>query len=96
MRRLNDISSPGVAEEMLTATGFEVIERGARTAVIEWPDAEIAWRALSSLGPAVPALRTNDPELLRREVLMALEECRDERGVYRSRSDHQFVIARRT
>lgn len=96
MRRLNDISSPGVAEEMLTATGFAVVERGARTSVIEWPEAEIAWRALSSLGPAVPALRTNDPELLRREVLGALEECRDERGVYRSRSDHQFVIARRT
>ena len=56
---------PGVAEEMLTASGFSVLERGGRTSVIEWPDAEIAWRAISSLGPAVPALRTNDPSALR-------------------------------
>ncbi len=95
MRRLNDISVPGVAEEMLRATGFEVIERGARVSVVEWPDAEIAWRAISSLGPAVPALRSNDPEVLRREVLTALEPCRDERGIYRTRSDQQFVVARR-
>ena len=95
MRQLNDISVPGVAETMLTAAGFDVLERGGRTAVIEWPDAELAWRALSSLGPAVPALRHNDVELLRREVLTALEPCRDVDGIYRSRSDHQFVIARK-
>ncbi len=77
MRQLNNISTPGVAEEMLTASGFSVLERGSRTSVIEWPDAEIAWRAISSLGPAVPALRTNDPAVLEREVLEALEPCRD-------------------
>ena len=63
--------------------------------MVEWPDAEIAWRAVSSIGPAVPALRTNDPSVLRREVLDALEPCRDERGIYRTRSDQQFVIARK-
>jgi len=95
MRRLNDISVPGVAEEMLTATGFEVLERGGRTSVIEWPDAETAWRGLSSLGPGVPALRANDPDALRREVLAVLEPCRDPNGIYRCRSDQQFVVARR-
>ena len=64
--------------------GFAVLERGRRTSVIEWPDAEIAWRAIASLGPAVPALRTDDPALLRREVLDALEPCRDPRGIYRT------------
>ena len=95
MRHLNDISTPGVAEAMLAASGFSVLERGGRTAVIEWPDAEIAWRAISSLGPAVPALRTNDEAMLKREVLAALEPFRDERGIYRTRSDQQFVIARK-
>ena len=38
MRHLNNISFPGVAEEMLTASGFAVVERGSRTSVIEWPD----------------------------------------------------------
>jgi SAM-dependent methyltransferase len=95
MRRLNDISVPGVAEEMLAASGFEVLERASRVSVVEWPDADIAWRAASSLGPAVPALRTNDPATLRRELVAALEGCRDERGIYRVRSDHQFVVAQK-
>ena len=95
MRRLNDISVPGVAESMLEASGFEVLERDARVSVLEWPDAAIAWRAISSVGPAAPALSTNDPAMLQREILAVLESRRDWLGVYRLRSDHQFVIARK-
>ena len=95
MRRLNDIAAPGVAEEMLETSGFAVLERGRRVSTMEWPDAETAWRAVSSVGPAVPALQTNDPSTLRTAVLAALEPCRDGRGVYRSRSDHEFVVARK-
>jgi SAM-dependent methyltransferase len=95
MRRLNDISVAGVAETMLTASGFEDCERDGRTSVIEWPDAEIAWRAISSIGPAVPALLGGDREELRRAVLEALEPCRDACGIYRTRSDQQFVTARK-
>jgi SAM-dependent methyltransferase len=95
MRRLNDIAAPGIAEEMLEASGFSVIERGGRVSTMEWPDAEIAWRAVSSVGPAVPALRSNDSVVMRDAVLAALEPCRDPRGVYRTRSDHQFVVARK-
>jgi SAM-dependent methyltransferase len=95
MRRLNNISVPGVAETMLQDSGFEVEASGARISMVEWPDAEIAWRAVSSVGPAVPALRAGDVEAVKRDVLGALEGCRDERGVYRTRSDHRFVVGRR-
>ncbi len=95
MRRLNDIASPGVAEEMLEASGFSVLARDGRVSTMEWPDADTAWRAVSSVGPAVPALRTSDPAAFREAALAALEPCRDARGVYRTRSDHQFVIARK-
>jgi SAM-dependent methyltransferase len=95
MRSLNDIAVPGVAEEMMEASGFSVLERGSRISTLEWPDADIAWRAISSVGPAVPALRSNDAAVLREAVLAALEPCRDPRGVYRTCSDHQFVIARK-
>ena len=94
MRRLNDIATPGVAEEMLESSGFSVLERGGRISTMEWPDADTAWRAISSVGPAVPALRSNDPTLLRDAVLAALEGSRDRRGMYRTRSDHQFVVAK--
>ncbi len=95
MKRLNDIAIPGVAEAMLEAAGFVVTERGARVSVIEWPDADVAWRAVSSIGPSVPALRGPDADVVRREIMDALEAGRDERGIYRVRSDHQFVIARK-
>jgi hypothetical protein len=90
---LNNIAAPGVAEEMMESSGFSVLERGCRVSTMEWPDAETAWRAISSVGPAVPALRSNDSMTLRCALLAALEPCRDSRGVYRTRSDHQFVVA---
>jgi hypothetical protein len=93
MKRLNDIAIPGVAEAMLEAAGFFVTERGARVSVVEWPDADVAWRAVSSIGPSVPALLGPDADVVRREIMDALEAVRDERGIYRMRSDHQFVIA---
>jgi SAM-dependent methyltransferase len=95
MRRLNNIAIPGVAEAMLTSAGFDVIERGSRTSVIEWPDPEVAWRALSSTGPAVPALEHGDVDAIRADVLAAVASCRDEHGVYRFRNDHHFVVAQR-
>jgi SAM-dependent methyltransferase len=94
MRRLNDIAADGVVEEMLASTGFTLVESGARISVIEWPDADVAWRALSSLGPATPALRRHG-DGLRDEVLAVIDECRDERGIYRFRNNHRFVIARK-
>jgi len=80
---------------MLTDAGFDVVEEGARVSVVEWPDADLAWRAVSSVGPAVPALEGDEADLARQEVMRAIDECRDERGIYRSRSDHRFVIARK-
>jgi len=94
MKKLNKIAAPGVAEKMLTGAGFDVIERGARVSTIEWPDAELVWRAVSSIGPAVPALRHSDPEVLKQAVLEAIEPCRESSGIYRFRNDHQFVIAK--
>jgi SAM-dependent methyltransferase len=93
MRQLNSISAPGIPEAMLTAAGFVVTEHERRTSVIEWPDAELAWRALSSIGPAVPALRHGDHDVIKRDLLDALEPCRDTRGIYRLRNDHHFMIA---
>jgi ubiquinone/menaquinone biosynthesis C-methylase UbiE len=95
MKKLNDIAAPGVAEQMLSDSGFEVLERGARVSVIEWPDAELAWRGVSSIGPAVPALRLTDPAIVKAAVLEAIDHCRDDRGAYRFQNDHHFVIARK-
>jgi ubiquinone/menaquinone biosynthesis C-methylase UbiE len=95
MRRTNDISRPGVAEEMLESAGFDVVERGGRVSTLEWPDADTAWRAISSIGPAVPALEHVGAEVLRPQVMKAIEGLRDRHGIYRFCNDHQFLIARK-
>lgn len=92
MVRTNGIAHPGVAEEMLASAGFTDLERDQRISAIEWPDAELAWRALASTGPAVPALRAVGEEVLRPQVLEALEQCRQPSGLYRLRNDHQIVV----
>jgi len=95
MVRTDGIGKEGVAEAMLERAGFEVVERGMRMSVIEWPDADTAWRALRSTGPATPALANADHETLKTEVLDAIDHCRDRNGIYRFCNDHQFVIARK-
>lgn len=95
MKKLNAISFDGVAEQMMSDAGFEVVASGARISTLEWPDADLAWRALSSVGPAVPALRHAGEEVIRREVMAAIEPCRDERGGYRFANDHRYVVARK-
>ena len=95
MIQTNNIANDGVAEAMLESCGFEVEERSSRISTIEWPDADTAWRALRSTGPAVPALRANDESMLKNAVLEAIDHCRDDRGIYRFLNQHHFVIARK-
>lgn len=95
MRQTNGIGRPGVAEAMLEAAGFEVLERSSRVSTVEWPDSETAWRAIASIGPAVPALVHVGVDVLRPQVLEALEPCRDAYGMYHFRNDHPFVVARK-
>jgi SAM-dependent methyltransferase len=51
-----DTGREGVIEDMLTSCGFRVRARGTVTVVNEWPDVDIAARALASAGPSVPAI----------------------------------------
>jgi len=48
---------PGVVEAMFAGAGLEFCERGTVEVVNEWPDLDVAVRALSSAGPSWPAIR---------------------------------------
>lgn len=52
-----DTGRPGVAEQMLADAGLEFADRGAAQVINEWPDLDLAARALASAGPSWPALR---------------------------------------
>jgi hypothetical protein len=80
---------------MLSNAGFEVVSRERRVSVLEWPDEDIAWRALRSVGPIVPALRNSDPDAVRRDALAAIDHCRTPRGSYRFENVQDVVIAER-
>jgi 2-polyprenyl-3-methyl-5-hydroxy-6-metoxy-1,4-benzoquinol methylase len=95
MIETNSIAKPGVAEEMLHRAGFEVAQRGRRVSVVEWPDEDVAWRALRSIGPTVPALMNSDSEAVKRDVIDSIAHCRTALGTYRFQNVHDFVIARK-
>lgn len=48
---------PGVAEQMLADAGLEFVGRGTAQVVNEWPDLDLAARALASAGPSWPAVQ---------------------------------------
>lgn len=52
-----DTGRAGVIEEMLTATGFRPRQVGTVTVVNEWPDVDIAVRAMAAAGPSAPAIQ---------------------------------------
>src|SRR5580700_812174 len=52
-----DTGRPGVAEQMLADAGLEFVDRGIAQVINEWPDLDLATRALASAGPAWPALQ---------------------------------------
>ncbi len=61
-----------MVEAMLVATGFEIRRRGTVTVVNEWPDIEIALRALTAAGPCGPAIEAVGIDAVReglREVI---------------------------
>lgn len=51
-----DTGRAGVVEDMLASTGFSPRQTGTVTLVNEWPDVDIAVRALAAAGPSVPAI----------------------------------------
>jgi SAM-dependent methyltransferase len=51
-----DTGRAGVVEEMLASAGFRSCRRGTVTVVNEWPDVDVAVRALAAAGPSVPAI----------------------------------------
>ena len=52
-----DTGRPGVAEQMLADAGLQFVDRGTAQVINEWPDLDLAVRALAASGPSWPALQ---------------------------------------
>ncbi|MEO6470254.1 MAG: methyltransferase domain-containing protein [Aeromicrobium sp.] len=70
------MSEPGAAVGLLADAGFHVLDSGTVTSVSEFPDAEVAYRALASTGMMYPLTESGDEAALRAlcmDVLRAQE-----------------------
>ena len=95
LKDLAKIGKPGVAEEMFEAAGLEVVSRGATNARFEWPDSEVAWRALRSPGVSQPPLQVLGEAKLREIVLEAIAPFESPDGSYLMNNELTHVIATR-
>ena len=89
-----DTGRPGVAEQMLTDAGLEFVDRGTAQVVNEWPDLDLATRALASAGPSWPALQEAGYERFADAMREAIRpSCTDGLGV-RVVSEFGWIMGR--
>lgn len=93
LKGLASIGAPGVCEHMLETSGFQVVERGATSAVMEAVDADDAWRRLRSPGVVLPSLQNIGERELRGQVLAAIDPFQADDGSYRLVNELTHVIA---
>ena len=92
---LAQIGEPGVAEKMFAEAGLDVHVRGATAARFEWPDADIAWRALRSPGVARPPLEHLGEDELERRTLESIAAFQAADGSYLLSNELTHIIASR-
>ena len=85
---------PGVAEQMLADAGLEFVDRGTVQVVNEWPDLDLAARALASAGPSWPALQAAGYDRFADDVRAAIRPLYTEGLGVRIVSEFGWIIGR--
>jgi SAM-dependent methyltransferase len=91
--RQGETGTPGLVEDMLRNAGFMPRRRASAPVTHEWPDLDIAIRALLSSGPAWAAIDHRGEPAVHDAVATALESFKDADLGVRLRSQYQYVIA---
>ncbi len=90
------MSEPGAAAALLAEAGFHVLDSGTVTSVSEFPDAEVAYRALASTGMMYPLTQSGDEAALRASCMDILRaEEHPDLGI-RMEAAFGWVVAQRT
>ncbi len=87
------LSEPGRLEALLEQAGLTAGESGEIASTFAWPDDETAWKAISSAGPTVMAVRYAGEEKVKQVVLDSLLPFRTSNGGYREENTYRYVIA---
>lgn len=91
---MGDTGRVGVVEEMFSEANLEFLERGTFNVVNEFPDLELAVRALASGGPSWPALQAAGWEKFAAEMEEVLRPFAVDRVGVRITSEFGWAIAR--
>jgi SAM-dependent methyltransferase len=89
-----DTGRPGVAEQMLADAGLEFVDRGTAEVVNEWPDLDLAARALASAGPSWPALQAVGYDRFADRVREAIRPCYTDGPGVRIVSEFGWIMGR--
>lgn len=87
------LSESGRLEALLEQAGLTADDSGEIASTFAWPDDETAWKAISSAGPTVMAVRYAGEEKVKQVVLDSLLPFRTSNGGYREENKYRYVIA---
>ena len=87
------LSEPGRLEALLEQAGLRADDSGEIPSTFVWPDDDTAWKAISSAGPTVMAVRYAGEEQVKQVVLDSLLPFRTSTGGYREENTFRYVIA---
>ena len=87
------LSELGRLEALLEQAGLRADDSGEIASTFAWPDDKTAWKAISSAGPTVMAVRYAGEEQVKRRVLDSLAPFRTSTGGYREENTYRYVIA---
>jgi SAM-dependent methyltransferase len=90
------MSDPAGAEGLLGEAGFAVLDQGSVTSVSEFPDAEVAYRALASTGMIYPLTESGDEAALRASSMERLGAEEDAELGIRMDAAFGWVLAKRS
>ncbi len=89
------MSEPGTASRLLADAGFEVLDSGSVTSVSEFPDADVAYRALASTGMMYPLTESGDEAALRASCMEVLDAEENPEVGIRMDAAFGWVLAQR-
>lgn len=87
------LSDPGKVEALMEQAGLQPIDSGEVDCPFEYPDAETAWRAVSSAGPVIRAIRHAGEERTKQAIIDSLAPYKTHTGGYLQENKFRFVIA---
>lgn len=87
------LSAPGKVEDLMMQAGLQPTMSGLVDCPFEYPDAETAWRGISSAGPYTVAMRHSGEDAVKSATMASLAPYATPVGGYRQQNKFRYVIA---